>query len=70
LEDGAQQDPPNLQRMLVGLHRRSLMANRPPFQTELAINTHLMVVDIHHNALTGQEGTERQRHSASATFHP
>jgi len=53
----------------VGPPWRSLIVP-PPFQTELTINTHLMVADIHRNALTGQEGTERQHRSVSGTFYP
>jgi len=44
--------------------RQSLTA---PLQTELAINTHIMVADIHRNALTGQEGADGQHHSVNAT---
>ena len=39
-----------------------------PLQTELVVNTHTMVLDLHRdrNAGIGQEGTDDQRHSASA----
>jgi len=40
------------------------------FQTELEINTHMLVADIHRNALPGQEGTGGQHHSVSAAFYP
>ena len=36
------------------------------FQTELAINTHMMVADMHRNAPTGQEGSTSQRPTVSA----
>ena len=32
----------------------------PPFQTELAINSHIMLSDIHRNVLTGQGGVDSQ----------
>ena len=38
-----------------------------PFQTELAINTHMMVSDLHRNALTGADG---QYSSVRATLYP
>ena len=41
-----------------------------PFQTELAMDTHGMVLDIHRNALAGREGTNVQHHSVSATLYP
>jgi len=41
-----------------------------PLQTELAINTHAMVVDIHHRVVAGQEGTDRQHRSVSMTPYP
>ena len=42
-----------------------------PFQTELAINAHTMLTDIHRTVVTGQEDTERRGHSVSKpTFHP
>jgi len=50
----------------VGSARQPLTS---PFQTELEINTHMLVVDIHHNALPGQEGTGGQHHSVSAAFY-
>ena len=40
------------------------------FQTELAINTHMMVSDLHRNALTSQEGTGGQHSSVGATSYP
>ena len=37
------------------MFRRSLLIiAKPPVQTELAINTHTMVADMHRNALTSQ----------------
>ena len=41
----------------------------PAFQTELAINTHGMVLDIHHSVVKGHEGTDSQRGPVSATFY-
>ena len=40
------------------------------FQTELAINTHMLVADMHRNALAGQEGTVGRHQPVSATFYP
>jgi hypothetical protein len=52
----------------------SAITNRPPFQTELAINTnlvvsdtHAMVSDLHRNVLTVQGGTDSQHCSVSVT---
>lgn len=42
----------------------------PFFQIGLAVNTHTMILDIHRNAVTGQEGTNNHRHPVSATFRP
>ena len=39
-------------------------------QTELAINTHVLVSDIHRKMVTGQEGTDGLRHSVSLTLRP
>ena len=36
-----------------------------PFQTELVINTHVMVAEIRRNGLTGQGGTHPQHHPVS-----
>ena len=36
------------------------------FQTELAINTNMMVADMHRNALAGQENPSCQHHSVGA----
>ena len=38
------------------------------FQTELAINTHVMVTDIHRNALTHREGPCSQKPSVGVAF--
>ncbi|KAF9785065.1 hypothetical protein BJ322DRAFT_805152 [Thelephora terrestris] len=38
------------------------------FNTELAIDTHTKVTDIHRNVLTGQEGTPGQHHSVQASI--
>ena len=38
-----------------------------PLQTQLAVNTHMAVLDIHRSVVTGQGATDGQRHSASAT---
>ena len=38
-----------------------------PFQTELAMNTHVMVLDIHRNVVAGQEGASGQHHSVGAS---
>jgi hypothetical protein len=35
------------------------------FQMELAINTHMLVADMHRNALAGQEGTDGRHQSVS-----
>ena len=40
-----------------------------PSQTELIMNTHTMVVDIHRNALMGQEGADSQHHLVIMTLH-
>ena len=40
------------------------------FQTELAINTHTMVADIHRNVVTGEEGVSGQNRSVGATRYP
>ena len=42
----------------------------PTFQTELAINSHIMLSDIHRNVLTGQGGVDSQHHLVSARFCP
>ena len=39
------------------------------FQTELAINTHIMVMDLHRNASTGQETAGSQRPLVSVIKH-
>ena len=39
-------------------------------QTELVLNTHTMVVDLHRNVFMGHEGTGSQYYSVIATFHP
>jgi hypothetical protein len=44
-------------------------ANSAPFQTELAIDTNMMVADIHRNLLTEQEGASRQKRLVSTTHH-
>jgi len=41
-----------------------------PFQAELAINAHTMLVDMYRNALAGHENTEHQNNPVSATFYP
>jgi len=41
-----------------------------PFQTELAINAHTMLADMHRTVVTGQESAKRQHHSVSVTIHP
>ena len=43
---------------------------RPYFQTELVMDIHTMVADMHRNALTGQEGVSDQNHSVCATCYP
>jgi hypothetical protein len=35
---------------------------------ELSINTHMLVADLHRNALAGQEGAEGRHQPVSATF--
>jgi len=57
----------NVRSLTIGSDRQSLTA---PVQTELEINTHMMVADIHRNVLTGQEGTVARHHSASTTLRP
>ena len=49
---------------LVRSVRHLLMA---PIQTELAINTHIMVADMHRDALAGREGVRGQHRSVSVT---
>ena len=41
-----------------------------PLQTELALNTHTLVSDIHRNVLTNQQGSDSQHRQVSATFYP
>ena len=41
-----------------------------PFQTELVVNTHTLVLDLHRNALSGQEGASGRHPSVSVTFYP
>ena len=43
---------------------RSTIADLP-LQIELAVNTHVMVLDMHRNVATGQRGTDNQHHSVS-----
>jgi hypothetical protein len=50
-----------------GSVRQSLTAS---FQTELAINTHMMVSDLHRNTLTVQGGVDDQHRSVRAAFCP
>ena len=38
------------------------------FQTELIINTNVMVADIHRNVLAGQEGASGRNDSVGVTF--
>ena len=40
-----------------------------PFQTELAINTHILVTEIHGNALANREGARGKHRSVSVTSH-
>ena len=49
---------------LVGSVWLSLTAS---LQTELAINTHAMVSDLHRNASTSQGGARAQHHSVNTT---
>ena len=39
-------------------------------QTELIINTNMMVADMHRNALTGQEGASGRNDSVCVTYDP
>ena len=39
------------------------------FQTELAIDTHMIVVDIHRSVLTNQEVTSGENSSVSTTYY-
>jgi len=57
----------NVRSLATGSDRQSLTT---PFQTELEINTHMMIADIHRNTLTGHEGTVARHHSASTTLRP
>ena len=41
-----------------------------PFRTELVIDIHEMVADMHPNVLTGQEGASSQGNSVGITCHP
>ena len=41
----------------------------PTFQTELAVNTNAMVLEIHRNVVTGQAGTSGQHRSVSAVYY-
>ena len=52
----------------VGSGRQSL--TDPCFQTELAMNSHGMILDLHRTVVTGQEGTGGQHRSVSPTSHP
>ena len=42
----------------------------PTFQTELAVNTNAMVLEIHRNVVTDQAGTSGQHRSVSPTYCP
>ena len=53
----------------VGSGRQSLTASLY-FQTELAMNTHVMVLDIHRNVVASQEGPDGQHRSVSPTSDP
>lgn len=59
----------DLVRVLHVLNVRSVESPRYPLilssQTELAINTHSLVLDIHRNVMTGQEITQVRRLSVS-----
>jgi len=57
----------NVRSLAIGSDRQSLTT---PFQTELEINTHMMVADIHRNAMAGQEDTVARHYSASTTLRP
>ena len=66
METGSFQDPPGLQRtfnrfLLAFTHSTAFL------QTELVLNIHVMVADIHRNVLAGQEGASSQRQSVSVT---
>ena len=50
---------------LIGFVQQSLTTS---LQTELGINTHTTVADIHRAALTGQEGIGHQHCSVSTTL--
>ena len=41
-----------------------------PLQTELVVNMHVMVSDLHRGALAGQEGASNQHYSVSKVFPP
>ena len=41
-----------------------------PLQTELALNTHTLVSDIHRNVVTSQQGSDGQHRQVSAIFYP
>ena len=66
----------DLNRLLHVFNVRSVDSGRQPltaslyFQTELAMNTHLMVSDIYRNVVAGQEGGDGQNRSVSATSGP
>ena len=64
----------DLNRILQIFNVRSVHSSwRSPtatLQTELAINTHMLVADIHRNALAGQEGTAGRHRSVSRVFDP
>ena len=63
----------DLNRILHVFNVRSVDSGRQPltaslyFQTELAMNTHVMVLDIHRNVVAGQEGGDGQHRSVSPT---
>ena len=53
----------------IGSGRQSLTASLY-FQTELATNTHIMVLDTHRNVVAGQDGASGQHHSVSPASDP
>jgi len=66
LEAGPQQDPSCLQCEFSHVFAWSSLI--VPFQTELAINSHTMLADVHRTVLAGPENTEHQHRPVIVTL--
>ena len=63
LEAGLEQDPSNLQRAFN--RSRFQLQLELPLQTELLMNSYLMLLDMRRNAAEGQKGTDNGNQSVS-----